>query len=294
MSVKLMVDSACDIACDELVAAGAAFLPMRVSIAGHEYLDGVDLGHEEFYAKLAQGKELPRTSQVAPGFFGEAFKRALAKDDEVVCLTVSSGLSGTCASALLARDELPLLQRRRVHVVDSENVSIGEQVLTRLALRLVAQGCSAEELVAELNVRKQDVRVFALLDTLEYLRRGGRISAMSAAAGTLLNVKPIVAVEAGAIVSAGKARGVKAGRAQLARLVQEQGGIDALMPYVVAHTGTDDSATRAFVQAHAELFGVDAASGSDALGRVPTSGIGAAIGTHVGPGAIGVAFFAKG
>ncbi len=293
MSVKLMVDSACDIARDELVAAGAAFLPMRVNIAGHEYLDGVDLGHEEFYAKLAQGKELPRTSQVAPGFFEEAFRRALAKDDEVVCITVSSGLSGTCASALLARDELPLLQRRRVHVVDSENVSIGEQVLTRLALRLAAQGCTAAELVDELNVRKQDVRVYALLDTLEYLRRGGRISAMSAAAGTLLNVKPIVAVEGGTIVSAGKARGVKAGRVQLARLVQEQGGIDPLLPYVVAHTGTDGLGMRDFMQAHADLFGADAAAGSDALEHVPTSGIGATIGTHVGPGAIGVGFFAK-
>lgn len=293
MSVKLMVDSACDIARDELVAAGAAFLPMRVNIAGQEYLDGVDLGHEEFYAKLAQGKELPRTSQVAPGFFEEAFRRALAKDDEVVCLTVSSGLSGTCASALMARDELPLLQRRRVHVVDSENVSIGEQVLTRLALRLIAQGCTADELVEELNVRKQDVRVFALLDTLEYLRRGGRISAMSAAAGTLLNVKPIVAVEAGTIVSAGKARGVKAGRVQLARMVQEQGGIDALMPYVVAHTGVDGSAMREFMQGNAGLFGLEEAPGSEDLDRIPTSGIGATIGTHVGPGAIGVAFFAR-
>lgn len=293
MSVKLMVDSACDIARDELVAAGAAFLPMRVNIAGQEYLDGVDLGHEEFYAKLAQGKELPRTSQVAPGFFEEAFRRALAKDDEVVCLTVSSGLSGTCASALMARDELPLLQRRRVHVVDSENVSIGEQVLTRLALRLIAQGCTAEELVEELNVRKQDVRVFALLDTLEYLRRGGRISAMSAAAGTLLNVKPIVAVEAGTIVSAGKARGVKAGRVQLARMVQEQGGIDLLMPYVVAHTGVDDSAMREFMQGNAGLFGLGEAPSREDLDRIPTSGIGGTIGTHVGPGAIGVAFFAR-
>lgn len=287
-----MVDSACDIACDEVVAAGAAFLPLHVRMGDHEYLDGVDLTHEEFYNRLTQGKEQPTTSQISPGFFEEAFRRSLAKDEEVVCLTVSSGLSGTCASALMARDELPPLQRRRVHVVDSENVSIGEQVLARLALRLIEQGIDAADLAAELDVRKQDIRVFALLDTLEYLRRGGRISAVSAAAGTLLNVKPIVAVQAGAIVAVGKARGAKAGRAQLARLVEGEGGIDLSMPHVAAYSGIDDSTMRDFLRGSAGLFGVDPADEAG-LASIPTSGIGATIGTHVGPGAIGVAFFAK-
>ena len=287
-----MVDSACDIARDEVVAAGAAFLPLHVRMGDHEYLDGVDLTHEEFYSRLTQGKEQPTTSQISPGFFEEAFRLSLAKDEEVVCLTVSSGLSGTCASALMARDELPPLQRRRVHVVDSENVSIGEQVLARLALRLIEQGIGAADLAAELDVRKQDIRVFALLDTLEYLRRGGRISAVSAAAGTLLNVKPIVAVQAGAIVAVGKARGAKAGRAQLAHLVEREGGIDWAMPHVAAYSGIDDSAMRDFLHGSAGLFGVDPADEAG-LASIPTSGIGATIGTHVGPGAIGVAFFAK-
>lgn len=293
MSVKLIVDSACDISRDEVVAAGAAFLPMRVRVGGREYLDGVDLGHEEFYGLLAQAKEQATTSQIAPSFFEEAFRRALAKDDEVVCLTISSGLSGTCANALMAREQLPVLQRRRVHVVDSENVSIGEQVLVRHALRCLGRGMSGRELAAELDARKQDVRVFALLDTLEYLRRGGRVSAVTAAAGTLLNVKPIVAVQAGAIASVGKARGVKAGRAQLARLVEGEGGIDLAMPYVVAHTGADDASMREFMRANAQLFGVGPGDEA-ALAHVPTSTIGATIGTHVGPGAIGVAFFARG
>ena len=287
-----MVDSACDISRDEVVAAGAAFLPLHVRMGGHEYLDGVDLTHEEFYNRLTQGKEQPTTSQISPGFFEEAFRRSLAKDEEVVCLAVSSGLSGTCASALMARDELPPLQRRRVHVVDSENVSIGEQVLARLALRLIEQGIGAADLAAELDVRKQGIRVFALLDTLEYLRRGGRISAVSAAAGTLLNVKPIVAVQAGAIVAVGKARGAKAGRAQLAHLVEGEGGIDLAMPHVAAYSGIDDSAMRDFLRGSAGLFGVDPADEAG-LAFIPTSGIGATIGTHVGPGAIGVAFFAK-
>ena len=287
-----MVDSACDIARDEVVAAGAAFLPLHVRMGDHEYLDGVDLMHEEFYNRLTQDKGQPTTSQISPGFFEEAFRRSLAKDEEVVCLTVSSGLSGTCASALMARDELPPLQRRRVHVVDSENVSIGEQVLARLALRLIEQGIGAADLAAELDVRKQDIRVFALLDTLEYLRRGGRISAVSAAAGTLLNVKPIVAVQAGAIVAVGKARGAKAGRAQLERLVEGEGGIDLTMPHVAAYSGIDDSAMRDFLRGGAGLFGVDPADEAG-LASIPTSGIGATIGTHVGPGAIGVAFFAK-
>ena len=290
MSVKLMVDSACDIARDEVVAAGAAFLPLHVRMGDHEYLDGVDLTHEEFYNRLTQGKEQPTTSQISPGFFEKAFRRSLAKDEEVVCLTVSSGLSGTCASALMARDELPPLQRRRVHVVDSENVSIGEQVLARLALRLIEQGIGAADLAAELDVRKQDIRVFALLDTLEYLRRGGRISAVSAAAGTLLNVKPIVAVQAGAIVAVGKARGAKAGRAQLVHLVEGEGGIDWAMPHVAAYSGIDDSAMRDFLHGSAGLFGVDPADEAG-LASIPTSGIGATIGTHVGPGAIALAFF---
>ena len=292
MSVKLMVDSACDIARDEVVAAGAAFLPLHVRMGEHDYLDGVDLTHEEFYNRLTQGKEQPTTSQISPGFFEEAFRRSLAKGEEVVCLTVSSGLSGTCASALMARDELPLHERGRVHIVDSENVSIGEQVLFRYAMRCLGQGMGASELVEELNMRKQDIRVFALLDTLEYLRRGGRISAVSAAAGTLLNVKPIVAVQAGAIVAVGKARGAKAGRAQLAHLVEGEGGIDLAMPHVAAYSGIDDSAMRDFLRGSAGLFGVDSTDEAG-LESIPTSGIGATIGTHVGHGAIGVAFFTK-
>ena len=293
MSVKLMVDSACDIARDEVVAAEAAFLPLHVRMGEHDYLDGVDLTHEEFYNRLTQGKEQPTTSQISPGFFEEAFRRSLAKGEEVVCLTVSSGLSGTCASALMARGELPLHERGRVHIVDSENVSIGEQVLFRYAMRCLGQGMGASELVEELNMRKQDIRVFALLDTLEYLRRGGRISAVSAAAGTLLNVKPIVAVQAGAIVAVGKARGAKAGRAQLAHLVEGEGGIDLAMPHVAAYSGIDDSAMRDFLRGGAGLFGVDSADEAG-LASIPTSGIGATISTHVGPGAIGVAFFARG
>ena len=293
MSVKLMVDSACDIARDEVVAAGAAFLPLHVRMGEHDYLDGVDLTHEEFYIRLTQGKEQPTTSQISPGFFEEAFRRSLAKGEEVVCLTVSSGLSGTCASALMARGELPLHERGRVHIVDSENVSIGEQVLFRYAMRCLGQGMGASELVEELNMRKQDIRVFALLDTLEYLRRGGRISAVSAAAGTLLNVKPIVAVQAGAIVAVGKARGAKAGRAQLAHLVEGEGGIDLAMPHVAAYSGIDDSAMRDFLRGGAGLFGVDSTDEAG-LASIPTSGIGATIGTHVGPGSIGVAFFARG
>ena len=179
-----------------------------------------------------------------------------------------------------------------MRVVDSENVSIGEQVLARLALRLIEQGIGAADLAAELDMRKQDIRVFALLDTLEYLRRGGRISAVSAAAGTLLNVKPIVAVQAGAIVAVGKARGAKAGRAQLAHLVEGEGGIDLAMPHVAAYSGIDDSAMRDFLRGSTGLFGVDPADEAG-LASIPTSGIGATIGTHVGPGAIGVAFFAK-
>ena len=287
-----MVDSACDIARDEVVAAGAAFLPLHVRMGEHDYLDGVDLTHEEFYNRLTQGKEQPTTSQISPGFFEEAFRRSLAKGEEVVCLTVSSGLSGTCASALMARGELPLHERGRVHIVDSENVSIGEQVLFRYAMRCLGQGMGASELVEELNMRKQDIRVFALLDTLEYLRRGGRISAVSAAAGTLLNVKPIVAVQAGAIVAVGKARGAKAGRAQLAHLVEGEGGIDLAMPHVAAYSGIDDSAMRDFLRGSAGLFGVDSADEAG-LASIPTSGIGATIGTHVGPGAIALAFFRK-
>ena len=294
MSVKLIVDSACDIPRDDVVAHGAAFLPMRVRMGEQDFLDGVDLTHDEFYTRLEQGKETASTSQIAPGFFEEAFKRALAKDDEVVCLTISSGLSGTFGSALMGREQLPLMQRHRVHVVDSFNVSIGEQVLVRLAMRLVGQGASAAEIADELNVRKQDVRVFALLDTLEYLRRGGRISAASAAAGTLLNVKPIVSVEAGVIATAGKARGVKAGRSQMAKLVAQTGGIDLGLPFVAAYSGTCDEGLREFVVGNAGLFGGKAVLDEDALDGLPTSGVGATIGTHVGPGAIGVAYFARG
>lgn len=197
-------------------------------------------------------------------------------------MTISSKLSGTYNSAKIAASEF----EEEVYVVDSENVCIGERLLVEYALRMVDAGKSAAEIVQEMERAKKDIRLIALLDTLEYLRRGGRISNMTGIVGSMLSVKPIVAAQDGMIETIGKARGAKNANKLLTAKIEEAGEIDYDMPYAVAYSGLDSSMLEGYLADHEEVW----KSHTDQLEfRIA----GSAIGTHAGPGAIAVAFFNK-
>lgn len=278
MAVKFIVDSSSDILPQECEALGIAqVLPLKVIFGTEEYTDGVTMSHEDFYNKLASSNFHPTTSQVPPADFEDAYEKITANGDTAVVITLSGKLSGTYQSAMIAAEDY----EGKVFVVDSENAALGERCLMMRGIQLREAGLSAAEIAAKLDEEKKDIRLFALLDTLEYLKKGGRISSTVALAGGLLNIKPVIAVEEGQVAMVGKARGAKAG-AKLLRELMEKNPVDFQRFGCFAYTGLDNSSALSF----ATECGEDFAS-------FPVVSVGCTIGVHVGPGVIAVAYFAK-
>jgi DegV family protein with EDD domain len=237
---------------------------------------------EQLYEKLIESDTLPQTRQINPFRWEEEFERLTADGSEVVAITLSSKLSGTYTSACVAAEKF----KDKVYVVDSLSATVGERHLLTYALSLVEKGCSAQEIVESLEHKKGKLRIMAMLGTLEYLRKGGRISSTVAIAGALLSIKPVIAVIDGEVKLIGKAMGSKKGNNLLNSFVQKCKGIDFNMPIGVIWSGKDDSVLKKYVQDSEHLWKKD-------IDEIKSYMLGSTIGTHVGPGGIGVAFFEK-
>lgn len=280
MSVLLITDSASDLCREDAARWDVRVVPLTVRFGGREYLDGVDLPADEFYRRLAGCRELPATSQVPPARF-EAQLARLAPGGEAVIITLSGALSGTYQSAVLAAGRF----RGRVRVVDSRSVSAGERALVEYAVRLRGEGLSAAELCARLEEKKRSLCVLGVVDTLEYLYRGGRLSRTAAFAGGLLNIKPVLWVKEGSLELLGRARGLRQSNNLLNETAARLGGIDFSMPFAVAWSGTDPLPAQRYLEESRALW-------QHAAAAVPLVRIGSTIGAHVGPGAVAAAFFA--
>lgn len=279
MSIRIITDSACDMRFED--RDDVTVLPLGIAFGDETFQDGIDLSHREFYERLIETGELPITSQATPAQFEEALSEAARAGEDVLVITISGKLSGTMQSALIAANAAD----RPVHLVDSENVAMGQAILVRRACELVDEGMDVAEIARTLDREKKDVRLVALLDTLEYLKRGGRISAAAAAIGGVLTIKPVIAIEGGEVVMLGKARGSRRGNNLLIEQIQKTRGIDYDRPYQLGYTGLDDHLLRKYVEDSRDLW-------EGRADELPVNVIGGAIGTHTGPGAIGVAFFA--
>lgn len=285
MTVRIITDSASDITAADIAAAGnpaLTVLPLSVTFGQTTYEDGVDLSHRRFYELLVEGDDLPMTGQVNPYAFEQAIAQAREAGEEVVVITLSGKLSGTNASAMTAAAAF----EDGVYVVDSKSVTVGERILVDYALRLVGEGLGAADIACALEQAREDIHVVGLLDTLEFLRRGGRIPASAAALGKLLSIKPVITITDGAVELLGKARGSKNGRNLLTQQVEAAGGIDFSMPIELAYAGLDDALLRKYVEDSRHIW-----EGHVELDDLPVHTVGATIGTHVGPGAIALAFF---
>ena len=281
--IKLMADSACDLEQTEADALGIALMPLSIRFGREEYWDGVTLSHREFFEKLIETDEIPQTSQISDYRFEEAFASLTADGSEVIAVTLSSKLSGTHACAVRAAKKFP----GKVYVVDSMNACLGERILVDYALRLIREGqLSAPEIAAKLDEKKNKIQLLAVLDTLKFLRKGGRISTVTAFAGEMLSIKPVISVVKGEPKLIGKAMGSKKGNNFLNRLVDECGGVDFTMPYVLGYSGLSEDFLMKYLHDSEHLW-------KDHTDHVPYYMIGSTIGTHVGPNAIAVAFFAK-
>ena len=278
MSVRIFVDSTADLI--SALRNKVTVVPLTVHFGDKEYADGVEITPDEFYKKLAASRDLPTTSQATPYAFSEAFEEAVEAGDTVVAIIISSGLSGTYQSATIAAAEFP----GKVFVVDSRNVTISTGVLVEYAFRLLEQGMDAEKIAAELTAARSRVRLMAVVDTLEYLQKGGRVSKAVAIAGGLLSIKPIIGInEAGKIDVVAKVRGNKQANAAMNKKALEM-GIDFSMPVLLGYTGTSDALLQRYVQ-ESEVFLEGHEYGFSVVGPV--------VGTHAGPNAVAIAFFTR-
>ena len=274
--VKIIIDSTTNVKKELMGQFGV--VPLTVHFGDKEYVDGVTINHIEFYKKLENENILPTTSQPTPDAFENAFRTAVNDGCKVVAITVASKLSGTYQSACIAAEEFG----DDVIVVDSESVAIGAGILAETALGLAKQGKSATEIADILNEEKKKIKIFAVLDTLEYLKKGGRVNAAVAIAGGMLNIKPVAAIEKGEIKMAGKARGNKLGNAVMLQQINGTGGIDFSKPFLLGYTGTEDLLLKEFIAENRSYFNGN---------TIHQSFVGSVVGTHAGPGAIAVAYY---
>ncbi len=280
--IKIVVDSASDVEKDEAQELGVTLLPIKIRFGDKEYADGIDLSHKEFFEKLIESDEIPQTSQINEYVWEESFKELTADGSEVIAITISSKLSGTYSCAVKAAKKFA----GKVRVVDSLEAALGEKILLHYAVRLLKEGKSAEEIVKELDDKKNKIQLLAVLGTLKYLRKGGRISSVTAIAGEMLSIKPVISVVKGEIKLLGKAMGSKKGNNLLNQLVEKCGGIDFDMPYTLAYSGLSDEYLKKYLADSENLW-------KGKTDKIPSYLIGSTIGTHIGPNAIAVAFFAK-
>jgi len=226
----------------------------------------------------------PVTSQPSPAEFLDAFEASLSSADSVVCITISSGISGTFQSACIARDGLAEQLRPRVHIIDSLTCSVAEGLLARVATRMRDAGETAEAIALEVERLRDKAHIVALVDTLDYLSKGGRMPKALSAAATFLSIRPVIGTIDGKVALLGQARGPKKGQNVLTKVVQQSGGVNFALPFRLAYSGGGCELLKRYWEENDDLH-------AEWHGEPPTSMLGPVIGSHSGPGAIAVAFF---
>ena len=280
MSVRIILDSTANFGKE--LEERFTIVPLTVNFGEESYADGVEIDNDTFYEKLVTSDVMPTTSQPTPDAFDRTFKEITEAGDEAVVITISSKLSGTYQSATIAAADY----EGKVYIVDGYTVAIGSGALGEYALQLADAGKSAAEIAAELETAKENIRVFAVVDTLEYLKKGGRVSAAAAFAGGLLNFKPVIAIADGVVKSVTKGRGNKQANQLMNAEVEKSGAIDFDKPFVIGYTGSDNTLMQTYIADHTDMWGGD-------IAKIHTAQLGSVVGTHAGPGAVAVGYFVK-
>ncbi len=273
---QIIIDSTTDLA--EGFRDRVRVVPLIVSFGDKEYVDGIELSRDEFYKKLESGDVLPKTSQASPAAFESVYREVREKGMNGIVITLSSELSGTYHSACVAAEDYP-----EIRVVDSKNVAVGAGILAEYAVICAENGMHAEQIAEELENKKNDICLIAMLDTLEFLWKGGRLSRTAAIAGGLLNLKPVITIKNGAVVVLGKARGAKKANNLLVEQITSN-GVQYNMPVLLGYSGTSDALLQNYISDSRALW-------EGHLDKLESSQICSVIGTHAGPGAVAVAFF---
>lgn len=274
-----MVDSASDYTPEEIRQKEMELVPIRITMADASYTDGVNLERNDFYRILTETKDFPKTSQPSPQDFLEAFRRAKQRGDTLICILLSSALSGTYQSAMLAKT---MVEYDKIYLIDSLSATCSIKIMADYAWQLAADGHAAEEIVHTIEQLKPRVKVIAALDTLEYLQRGGRIGRTAAAIGEMTNLKPLITLTANGEVSVlEKCFGKNKAISHILSHLQEHGADRRFPLYTLYTYGTANCE---------KLEQKLSASGHTPDDRLQ---VGATIGAHIGPEAFGILFVEK-
>ena len=277
MKTRIIVDSTADLMPE--YKSRVSMVPLTVHFGEEEYIDGVTIDHKTFYEKLIESDVLPSTSQATPDAFMKEFNKAKEAGEAAVVITLASKFSGTYQSAMIAAAEY-----EDIYVVDSSSAAMGSGILVELAFRMLDEGKNAEQIAKALEEERKKIVIVALVDTLEYLKKGGRISKAVAFAGGMLNIKPVLSVIDGEINMLGKARGSKMGNNLLVQEIDKAGGIDFSKPVLLGYSGISDALLKKYIEDSRHIW-------EGNLNEVRYTTVGSVIGTHAGPGAVVVAFF---
>lgn len=280
MSIRIITDSPSDIPLEEAKELKIDIVPLKLNIDGVSYREGFDITPEEFYEKLETSKELPTTSTPSPDDFLIYYNEAKEAGDDVIVITLASSLSGTYQYANLAKD---MADYSKIHVIDSTQATIGEMLLVKYAVKLRDEGKPVEEIIDAIESIKEKVTIYAMVDTLDYLHKGGRLSKGVAIAGNLLNIKPTITFKNGNLAVVGKGRGINGSIKNIFKLIDDGGSFDSDFPVIFGYSGTSDNC---------EIF-KEKAEEKYNLRDIETYAIGSVIGTHTGPGVFGIAYVEK-
>ena len=279
MKTAILTDSTCDMEKSYLEKIGVEAVPLKVIFGDESYLDGVDLTKKEFFEKLASSSVNPTTSQPSPEDFLAVFNRRKQAGEEVVYIGISSVLSGTVQSAKIAKE---MCGYDNIYIVDSLSTTAGLDLLVRVACDMRDNGISAEKIAQEITNLVPKLRLYAYVDTLKYLVRGGRVSKTAGAIGGALGIKPLIAIADGAVLSIGTARGQKNAFEKLTDIVKSA-NIDSTKPMMLTYTADEEN-----------MYMLEMYMNQNGLKHNWLYGeVGSVIGTHVGPGAAAVAYFVE-
>ena len=279
--VRIITDSAADFEPIELEQKQITCIPLKVLFGTEEYEENISLRKDQFYDKMTQFNGFPKTSQAAPQVLADLFEEAKAAGDEAIYFTLSSALSGTWQSAMFIREDLGY---EGAYVVDSRNATGGQRMLVEYAVRLRDEGKCAKEIVEAVEAMRERIVLYACINTLEYLYKGGRISHLSYTLGTLAQIKPIIHVDHhGRVDIPAKAMGMRKGMDYLCKQADVKAP-DTDFPLYVMYT--DDRTV-------AETLALRLAEHGHAIHENHIIQVGAAIGSHIGPKACGLVYVGK-
>ncbi len=278
MAIHIITDSTSDISLNQQAELGIEVVPLSVRFGDKEYLDGVDLNKEQFFKMLSECNTLPTTAQVNPDKFADVFRKYTNNGDEIIGIFISSKLSGTYQSAVIAKD---ILNTQPIYLIDSKTTTFGLALLVYEAVRMRNKGLSASEICSAIEYLSTKLKFYAVIDTLKYLKMGGRLSSSSAFLGTMLHIKPIVSIVDGSIAMFDKKKGHKAAVERIAQKIAEEKPDTG---YRIVFGDTNAPNVTQMLK--------DGVSAVVDIKNSETVKIGTVVGTHGGPGCVGVAYIA--